>query len=485
MTGQEEIEATCFSLSERLDHMRSGGQEVPELLILPIYSQLPSDLQAKIFDKAPDGTRKCIVSTNIAETSLTVDGIYYVIDTGYVKMKVYNPKMGMDALQVFPESQAAASQRSGRAGRTGPGTAYRLFTEHAFKAEMLMASVPEIQRTNLANVVLLLKSLNVDNLLEFDFMDPPPKENILNSMHQLWVLGALDNVGGLTSTGRHMVEFPLEPALAKLLLAGAAMGCSAEALTIVSMLSVPSVFFRPPDRAEESDAAREKFFVPESDHLTLLHVYQQWKNNGYRGDWCARHYLQGKGLKKAKEVRAQLLDIMKQQKLPLTSCGSDWDIVRKAICSAYFSNAAKFKGIGEYVNCRTGMPCHLHPSSALYGLGYTPDYVVYHELVFTSKEYMQCVSAVEPEWLAELGPMFFSVKESHSSRLEKRKKEAEAAAAMKAEMEASVKQKEQDAAAAAAAAEVAARTKQREAIATPGLATAGRRATTPRRPLGL
>ncbi|KAF6263292.1 P-loop containing nucleoside triphosphate hydrolase protein [Scenedesmus sp. NREL 46B-D3] len=439
---QEEIEATCFSLSERLDHMRSGGQDVPELMILPIYSQLPSDLQAKIFDKAPDGTRKCIVSTNIAETSLTVDGIYYVIDTGYVKMKVYNPKMGMDALQVFPESQAAANQRSGRAGRTGPGTAYRLFTESAFKHEMLVSSVPEIQRTNLANVVLLLKSLN---------------ENILNSMHQLWVLGALDNVGGLTATGKHMVEFPLEPALAKLLLAGAAMGCSAEALTIVSMLSVPSVFFRPPDRLR--NAAREKFFVPESDHLTLLHVYQQWKNNGYRGDWCARHYLQGKGLKKAKEVRAQLLDIMKQQRLPLTSCGSDWDVVRKAICSAYFSNAAKFKGIGEY-----GMPCHLHPSSALYGLGYTPDYVCYHELVFTSKEYMQCVSAVEPEWLAELGPMFFSIKESHSSRQERRKKEAATAAAMAAEA-AQAEQAKQAAAAAAEAEEAERRQKAREAAA--------------------
>ena len=128
-TGQEEIETICYALSERLDVMRSQGQDVPELLILPIYSTLPSDLQARIFEKAPDGARKVIVSTNIAETSLTVDGIFYVIDTGYVKMKVYNPKIGMDALQVFPESQAAANQRSGRAGRTGPGTCYRLFTE--------------------------------------------------------------------------------------------------------------------------------------------------------------------------------------------------------------------------------------------------------------------------------------------------------------------------------------------------------------------
>lgn len=410
MTGQEEIEATCFALQERLDHL---GDDVAPLMILPIYSQLPSDLQAKIFDRAPEGTRKCIVSTNIAETSLTVDGIIYVIDSGYVKMKVYNAKIGMDALTVFPESQAAANQRSGRAGRTGPGTCWRLFTESAFAHEMLATTVPEIQRTNLANVVLLLKSLNVKDLMQFDFMDPPPQENIANSMYQLWILGALDNTGALTKLGRKMVEFPLDPPLAKMLLVGEEMGCSNEVLTIVSMLSVPSVFFRPPDRAEESDAAREKFFVPESDHLTLLHVYQQWKTNGYRSDWCSAHFLQPKGLKKAKEVRSQLLDIMEQQKIRIVSCGNDWDVIRKAICSAYFHNAGKLKGIGEYVNCRSGIPCHLHPTSALYGLGYTPDYIIYHELVFTTKEYMQCVTAVEPEWLAELGPAFFSIKETN------------------------------------------------------------------------
>ena len=129
------------------------------------------------------------------------------------------------------------------------------------------------------------------------------------------------------------------------------------------------------------------------------------------GFWCSEHALDlFAGLKKAKEVRTQLLDIMQQQKIPITSSGSDWDVVRKAICSAYFHNAAKLKGIGEYNNCRSGMPCFLHPSSALYGLGYTPDYLVYHELVYTSKEYMQCVTAVDPEWLAEMGPLFFSIK---------------------------------------------------------------------------
>lgn len=175
MTGQDEIEATCFALQERMEQL-SSKKEAPKLLILPIYSQLPADLQAKIFENAEDGARKCIVATNIAETSLTVDGIFYVIDTGYGKIKVYNPRMGMDALQVFPVSRAAADQRAGRAGRTGPGTCYRLYTETAYLNEMLPSPVPEIQRTNLGNVVLLLKSLKIDNLLDFDFMDPPPQE---------------------------------------------------------------------------------------------------------------------------------------------------------------------------------------------------------------------------------------------------------------------------------------------------------------------
>ncbi|KAI3919309.1 hypothetical protein MKW98_030445 [Papaver atlanticum] len=436
MTGQEEIEATCFALQERMDQLVSTTKKgVPKLSILPIYSQLPADLQAKIFQKAEDGARKCIVATNIAETSLTVDGILYVIDSGYSKMKVYNPRMGMDALQVFPVSQAAAQQRAGRAGRTGPGTCYRLYTESAYDNEMLPSPVPEIQRTNLGNVVLLLKSLKIENLLDFDFMDPPPQDNILNSMYQLWVLGALNNVGGLTELGWKMVEFPLDPPLAKMLLIGYQLGCLNEVLTIVSMLSVTNVFFRPKDRAEESDAAREKFFVPESDHLTLLNVYQQWKANQYRGDWCNDHYLHVKILRKAREVRSQLLDILKTLKIPLTTCDLDWDIVRKAICSAYFHNAARLKGIGEYVNCRNGMPCYLPQNSALYGLGYTPDYVVYHELILTTKEYMQCATAVEPQWLAEMGPMFFSVKDSDTSMLEHKRKQKDEKTAMEEEME--------------------------------------------------
>nr|CAI5831091.1 unnamed protein product [Callosobruchus analis] len=421
MPGQEDIEVTCEVLAERLAEIDNA----PELSILPIYSQLPSDLQAKIFQRSPEGVRKCVVATNIAETSLTVDGIIFVIDSGYCKLKVYNPRIGMDALQIYPISQANSNQRSGRAGRTGPGQAFRLYTERQYKEELLVTTVPEIQRTNLANTVLLLKSLGVQDLLQFHFMDPPPQDNILNSLYQLWILGALDHTGVLTKLGRQMAEFPLDPPQCQMLIVSCEMGCTAEILIVVSMLSVPSVFYRPKGREEEADGIREKFQVPESDHLTYLNVYNQWKQNNYSSHWCNEHFIHVKAMRKVREVRQQLKDILVQQKLDVKSCGTDWDIVRKCICSAYFHQAARLKGIGEYVNLRTGMPCHLHPTSALFGLGNTPDYVVYHELVMTAREYMRCVTSVDGQWLAELGPMFFSLKESGKSGRAKKKQAAE------------------------------------------------------------
>lgn len=408
MTGQEDVEATCAVVADRLAALEEG---VPPLLLLPMYSQLPADLQAKIFKASENGVRKCVVSTNIAETSLTVDGVKYVVDSGFCKLKVYNPRIGMDALQVTPVSRANAAQRAGRAGRTGKGFCYRLYTERQFREELLPTQVPEIQRTNLGNVILLLKSLGVNNLLDFKFMDPPPRDNILNSMYQLWVLGALDNNGELSRLGRAMVEFPLDPPLAKMLLFAAdpaiastklfekkasAMAdfptatkaencCSAEVVVVVSALSVPGIFFRPKDREEESDAAREKFLVPESDHLTLLNVYQQWRANSYDGAWCAAHFIQNKALQKGREIQAQLTDLMQSQKVPYVSCGSNWDVVRKAICSAYFFNAAKLRAIGEYINLLSAIPAYLHPSSALFGLGCANPCAVLHEINFRSR----------------------------------------------------------------------------------------------------
>ena len=283
LTGQEEIDTSCEILYER---MRALGPDVPELLILPVYSALPSEMQTRIFDPAPNGARKVVLATNIAETSLTIDGIYYVVDPGFVKQKVYNSKSGMDALVVTPISQAQASQRSGRAGRTGPGKCYRLYTERAFRDEMLDTAVPEIQRTNLASTVLQLKAMGINDLIAFDFMDPPPAETLIMALELLHSLAALDDEGLLTRLGRRMAEFPLEPQLAKMLIQSTHLGCSDEALTIVSMISVQNVWYRPKEKAAIADQKKAKFHQNEGDHCTLLTVYNQWKLNKFSNPWC-------------------------------------------------------------------------------------------------------------------------------------------------------------------------------------------------------
>lgn len=182
-----------------------------------------------------------------------------MVDPGFAKLKVYNPKLGMDTLVVTPISQASARQRAGRAGRTGPGKCFRLYTEGAFNGEMLPTAVPEIQRTNLCLVLLVLKAMGINDLIGFDFMDPPPVQTLISAMETLFALGALDDEGLLTKLGRLMAEFPLEPQLAKMMLTSVDLGCSDEIITIVSMLSVQNVFYRPREKQNLADQKRAKF----------------------------------------------------------------------------------------------------------------------------------------------------------------------------------------------------------------------------------
>ncbi|GMF04458.1 unnamed protein product [[Candida] boidinii] len=362
--------------------------------ILPIYSTLPSDLQAKIFKKNVKGIRKY---------------------SGLCKLKVFNSKIGMDTLQITPISLAQANQRSGRAGRTGPGICYRLYTQGASIEEMFNEPIPEIQRSNLNNTILLLKSLNVDDITKFQFIDKPTIESISTSQYELWCLGALDNFGKLTKLGRLMSLFPIEPKLSKLLILSSLsnFGCSLEIVIIISMLSMPSVFVRSNGdlkQQENSDKAREKFLINESDHLTLLNIYKQYESSKFKDKWCNMNYLHPKSLRRARDIKDQLVIIMKNNDLKLSSIGYDWDIIKKCICSSFLINAAELKKYGEYSNLRTGVSMKLHPTSSLFGLGDLPKYIVYHELVLTSKEYMNCVTSVEPEWLIEFGEVFYSEK---------------------------------------------------------------------------
>nr|XP_009860657.1 ATP-dependent RNA helicase DHX8 [Ciona intestinalis] len=416
LTGQEEIDTSCEILFER---MKSLGPEVPELIILPVYSALPSEMQTRIFDPAPPGSRKVVIATNIAETSLTIDGIYYVVDPGFVKQNVYNSKTGIDQLVVTPISQAQAKQRAGRAGRTGPGKCYRLYTERAYRDEMLATAVPELQRTNLTATVLSLKAMGINDLLSFDFMDPPPMETLVTAMEQLYQLSALDDEGLLTRLGRRMAEFPLEPMLCKMLIMSVHLGCSDEILTVVSMLSVQNVFYRPKDKQALADQKKAKFHQTEGDQLTLLAVYNSWKNNKFSNPWCYENFIQARTLRRAQDVRKQMLGIMDRHKLDVVTCGKNTAKIQKAICSGYFRNAAKKDPQEGYRTLVDQQVVYIHPSSALFNR--QPEWIIYHELVLTTKEYMREVTAIDPKWLVEFAPKFFKM--GDPTKLSKQKKQ--------------------------------------------------------------
>lgn len=306
-TGQEEIETAEEILNTR---MRGLGTKVGELLVLPIYSTLPSDLQARIFEPTPPGARKVVLATNIAETSLTINGIIYVIDPGFCKQKSYNPRSGMESLIVTPVSRASAQQRAGRAGRVAAGKCFRLYTSHAYANELEENSIPEIQRTNLGNVVLMLKSLGINDLIHFDFMDPPPAETLIRALEQLYALGALNDQGELTKLGRRMAELPMDPMLSKMLIQSEKYQCSAEILTICAMLGVGNtIYYRPKDRQVHADNAHKNFWKG-GDHLTLCNIYTQWAESNYSQDWCFENFIQVRSMKRARDVREQLEDML-------------------------------------------------------------------------------------------------------------------------------------------------------------------------------
>ncbi|CAN0914605.1 Probable pre-mRNA-splicing factor ATP-dependent RNA helicase DEAH5 [Linum grandiflorum] len=421
LTGQEEIDFACQCLHDR---MKVLGKQAQELIILPVYSALPSEMQSRIFDPAPPGKRKVVVATNIAEASLTIDGIFYVVDPGFAKQNVHNPKQGIDSLVVTPISQASAKQRAGRAGRTGPGQCYRLYTESAYLNEMSPTAVPEIQRSNLGLVTLTMKAMGINDVLSFDFMDPPSSQALISAMEQLYSLGALDEEGFVTKLGRKMAEFPMEPPLSKMLLASVGFGCSNEILTIIAMIQTGNIFYRPKEKQAQADLKKAKFLQPEGDHLTLLAVYEAWKASNYSGPWCFENFVQHRSLRRAQDVRKQLLAIMDKHKLEVVSCGkkkkNNFGNIRKAIAAGFFFHAArKDSQEGGYRTLVENQAVHIHPSSALFHR--QPDWVIYHEVVMTTKEYMREATVIDPKWLVEVAPSFFKV--SRPTNMSKRKRQ--------------------------------------------------------------
>lgn len=411
LTGQEEIEAAEANLQETA---RKLGSKMRELIICPIYANLPSDLQAKIFEPTPEGARKVVLATNIAETSLTIDGIVYVIDPGFVKENVFNPRTGMESLVVTPCSRASAGQRAGRAGRVGPGKCFRLYTSQAYKNELDENTTPEIQRTNLTGVILLLKSLGINDLLDFDFMDPPPTDTIVRAVEQLYALGAFNNAGELTKLGRQMAEFPTDPMLAKAILAADKYGCVEEVLSIIAMLGEASaLFYRPKDKKIHADSARARFTDKDGgDHLTLLRIWNEWVDSDYSYVWAKENFLQQRSLTRARDVRDQLARLCDRVEVDATSSVGAGDLVpiQKAITAGFFPNAARLQRGGDsYRTVKNGQVVYLHPSSVL--MEVNPKWVIYNELVLTSKEYMRSNMPLKPEWLMEVAPHFYKKKD--------------------------------------------------------------------------
>eukprot|EP00054_Salpingoeca_dolichothecata_P009605 m.54127 g.54127 ORF g.54127 m.54127 type:complete len:714 (-) comp18476_c0_seq1:23-2164(-) len=411
LTGQEEIEEACRRIQGDVEQIKEAG----DVKVIPLYSSLPPHLQQRIFEKAPPNKgkaigRKVVVSTNIAETSLTIDGVVYVVDPGFSKQKVYNPRIRVESLLVTPISKASAQQRAGRAGRTKPGKAFRLYTEKAFKEEMQENTYPEILRSNLGTVVLQMKKLGIDDLVHFDFMDPPAPETLMRALELLNYLGALDDEGELTALGAMMAEFPLDPQLSKMLIASVGYDCSNEILSIVAMLSVPQCFVRPNDKRRQADEAKMRFAHVDGDHLTLLNVYHAFKSNGENRQWCHENFFNFRSLKSADDVRKQLSRIMDRLQLKRVSTeftNKNYYInIRKALCSGFFMQVAHLERSGSYLTIKDNTPVYLHPSTTL---DRKPEWVLYNEFVLTSKNYVRTVVDVRPDWLIEISPHYYDM----------------------------------------------------------------------------
>lgn len=409
LTGEEEIETACRNIRKEVAKF---GESVGKLAVIPIYSTLPPIAQQKIFEKAPGPNsknipgRKCIVATNIAETSLTIDGVVYVVDPGLSKQKVYNPRMRVESLAVSPISKASAKQRAGRAGRTRPGKCYRLYTEVTYTNELQETSFPEILRSNLTSVVLTLTAMGVKNLVNFDFMDPPTPETMMRAFEVLNFIGALDDEGEITEMGLKIVEFPLDPEVGKVLIMSEKYGCSEEILTLCAMLSVQNPFLRPKDHGEAADKAKAQFAHQDGDHLTLITAFQSYMNAGQRPEWCSQNYINPRSMRAAGEIRDQLL--VKFDKLGLKLVSKEKgrsESIRKCITSGFFMHVAYREKNNFYMTLKENQIVTIHPSTTL---AFRPEWVLYHEYVMTSKNYIRTVTLINPQWLLELAEHYFT-----------------------------------------------------------------------------
>ncbi|XLU33294.1 hypothetical protein S245_069360 [Arachis hypogaea] len=304
LTGQDDIDGAVQLIA---DEVQTSKKHSPGLVVLPLYSGLPRAEQELVFSPTPRGKRKVIISTNIAETSLTLEGIVYVVDSGFSKQKFYNPITDVENLVVAPISKASAKQRAGRAGRVRPGKCYRLYAEEYFLNHMSNEAIPEIQRSNLVSCIIHLKALGIDNILGFDWPASPSPEAMIRALEVLYSLGVLDDDAKLTSpTGFQVAEIPLDPMISKMIIASNQFGCSEEIITVAAVLSIQSIWISGRGIQKESDEAKLRFAAAEGDHVTFLNVYKGFLQSGKSSQWCHKNYVNYHAMRKVLEVREQL-----------------------------------------------------------------------------------------------------------------------------------------------------------------------------------
>lgn len=421
LTGQQEIQDAAQLIADRSLNLPSHSAR---LLALSLYAGLPTDVQMAVFDPAPENTRKVILSTNIAEASVTIDGIVYVVDTGFVKLRAYNPSTGIETLATTPVSKASAVQRAGRAGRTKPGKCFRLYTEAGFNI-LPDATVPEIQRSNLAPTILQLKALGIDNIARFEFLTSPPPELIIRALDLLFSLGALDDYAKLTQPlGLRMAELSIEPQMAKTLLSAPdpRFKCLSEMLSIAAMTQLQgNVWFdHGGDSRKAMEGSRRKFAAEEGDHLTLLNVYTAFVGKGRKeAKWCKDNFLNFKSLSRAVSIRNQLKRYLERFGIKVdesldsrkSTVPATGEQIRRCLTTGFFAQAARMQPDGSFLTVNGGTTLHAHPTSLMFNR--TADWVIFHEVIETgTKTFIRDVSKIEKAWLTEYAPEFYSIKRS-------------------------------------------------------------------------
>ncbi|XP_011299036.1 putative ATP-dependent RNA helicase DHX33 isoform X1 [Fopius arisanus] len=396
LTGQEEIEAAVMTARQVAKQLEKTSEVHPPLKVFPLYSALPTHQQLEAFKPSPPGMRKLVLSTNVAETSVTIGGIRHVIDTGVVKVRTHHPTTGLDVLRVENISKAQAWQRTGRAGRESPGKCYRTYTNNDFE-RMKEMPVPEIQRCSLAGVALQLLAIGVD-ITTFDFMDKPPKEAVEVAVGCLEKLGAVKgSPPQLTTLGKTMSLFPLDPRFTKVLLASVEHKCLEEALTVIALLSGESVFTEPPAKREQAHAARARFASMEGDHVTLLNVYRGYMGASQKKPWCHDNFLHPRNLEYATEVRKQLAGLAERANLERASCGANTESLRKSLLEGLSDNLAELQRDNTYLTLSTRQPVAIHPSSTLHTS--RPQLVLFTEVVATGRCYLRDLSVIDSSWI--------------------------------------------------------------------------------------